>query len=139
MRILSLLILVFLPFSAWAQDNPILQRMSAFVQAYNAQDVATIASFYSSDAVLLPPKEKALVGRDAIAAHYARAFAAGAKGLQSKTFDIRPINSAAAVEVGETVVNVGAQRVVGRYMHIWQIEDGQLLLTRDMYHLLKIE
>lgn len=44
-----------------------------------------------------------------------------------------------AVEIGETIVMVGEQRIVGRYMHLWQLIDGQLLLTRDMYHVLAAE
>ena len=43
-----------------------------------------------------------------------------------------------AVEVGEWVIKVGDQRIGGRSMHVWQVIDGQLLRTRDMYHLLNV-
>ena len=79
-----------------------------------------------------------MLGREAIAQHYAQAFAGGARDLQFKVFDIRGFDTN-AVEIGETVVMVGDQRIVGRYMHLWQIVDDQLLLTRDMYQVLKVE
>jgi uncharacterized protein (TIGR02246 family) len=124
--------------AAAAQDNPIIARMTQFVEAYNAQDAAAIARFYSPDAVLLPPGQVSVQGREAIAQHYAQAFAAGARDLQFQTFDIRATD-AMAVEIGETVVMVGEQRIVGRYMHLWQVVEGQLFLTRDMYHVLAVE
>jgi len=128
----------FFATAAGAEDNPIIARMTQFVEVYNEQDAAAIAGFYSPDAVLLPPGQASIQGRDAIAAHYANAFAAGARDLQFKTFDIRATDTM-AVEIGETVVMVGEQRIVGRYMHLWQLIDGQLLLTRDMYHVLLAE
>ncbi|MGK7651667.1 MULTISPECIES: YybH family protein [unclassified Roseovarius] len=123
---------------AQAQDNPVIARMTAFVETYNAQDAESLAGFYAPDAALLPPGQASVLGREAIAQHYAQAFAAGARDLQFKTFDIRAFDTS-AVEIGETVVMVGEQRIVGRYMHLWEVIDGQLLLTRDMYHVLKVE
>lgn len=123
---------------AQAQDNPIIARMTAFVATYNAQDAESLAGFYAPDAALLPPGQASILGREAIAQHYAQAFTAGARDLQFKTFDIRAFDTS-AVEIGETVVMVGEQRIVGRYMHLWEVIDGQLLLTRDMYHVLKVD
>ena len=133
---LAAALIVTLP--AKAQDNPVIARMTAFVATYNAQDAESLAGFYAPDAALLPPGEASILGREAITQHYAQAFAAGARDLQFKTFDIRAFDTS-AVEIGETVVTVGEQRIVGRYMHLWEVIDGQLLLTRDMYHVLKIE
>jgi uncharacterized protein (TIGR02246 family) len=133
------LVLACLPATA-QQDtsNPIVARMTAFAEAYNAQDATAIAGFYTPDGILLPPGQRAVVGREAIAAHYAQAFAAGARDLQFMTFDIRGFDTN-AVETGETVVMVGTQRIVGRYMHLWEVVDGQIMLTRDMYHVLTVE
>ncbi len=136
--ILALGLLLAFGTAAQAQDNPVIARMSAFVDTYNAQDAESLAGFYAPDAALLPPGQASILGREAIAQHYAQAFAAGARELQFKTFDIRGFD-AGAVEIGETVVMVGEQRIVGRYMHLWEVIDGQLLLTRDMYHVLKVD
>jgi uncharacterized protein (TIGR02246 family) len=135
---LAALALFLLASAAAAQENPIIARMTQFVEAYNAQDVTAVAGFYSPDAVLLPPGQASVRGREAIAAHYAEAFAAGARDLQFQTFDIRASEDM-AVEIGETVVMVGTQRIVGRYMHLWQVVEGQMFLTRDMYHVLLVE
>jgi uncharacterized protein (TIGR02246 family) len=140
MRLLILMLTFCLALTgtATAQDNPIIARMTAFVAAYNAQDAAAIAMFYAPDAALLPPGQASILGREAIAAHYRQAFDAGARNLQFQVFDIRGFDTN-AVEIGETVVMVGDQRIVGRYMHLWEVIDGQLLLTRDMYHVLLVE
>jgi len=134
----ALALLLALSTAATAEDNPIIARMEAFAAAYNAQDSAAIAGFYAADAALLPPGQASVLGREAIVQHYAQAFAGGARDLQFKVFDIRGFDTN-AVEIGETVVMVGDQRIVGRYMHLWQIVDDQLLLTRDMYQVLKVE
>ncbi|QFT97229.1 SnoaL-like domain protein [Roseovarius sp. THAF8] len=136
--ILALGLLLAFGTAAQAQDNPVIARMTAFVATYNAQDAESLAGFYAPDAALLPPGQASILGREAIARHYAQAFAAGARELQFKTFDIRGFDTS-AVEIGETVVMMGEQRIVGRYMHLWEVIDGQLLLTRDMYHVLKVD
>ncbi|QFT79601.1 SnoaL-like domain protein [Roseovarius sp. THAF27] len=136
--ILALGLLLAFGTAAQAQDNPVIARMTAFVATYNAQDAESLAGFYAPDAALLPPGQASILGREAIAQHYAQAFAAGARELQFKTFDIRGFDTS-AVEIGETVVMMGEQRIVGRYMHLWEVIDGQLLLTRDMYHVLKVD
>ena len=135
---LAFTVLLVLSTAARAEDNPIIARMTAFAETYNAQDADGIAAYYAPDAVLLPPGQASVRGRDAIAEHYAQAFAAGARDLQFKVFDIRGFDKN-AVEIGETVVMVGERRIVGRYMHLWEIVDDQLLLTRDMYHVLLTE
>lgn len=135
---IALASLLALSVTASAQDNPIIARMTAFVAAYNAQDATAIAGFYTPDAALLPPGQASVLGREAITQHYAQAFAAGARDLQFQVFDIRGFDTN-AVEIGETVVMVGEQRIVGRYMHLWEVVEGQLLSTRDMYRVLLIE
>ena len=132
----ALIFLLLLPLPALAQDNPILKRMAEYAAAFNAGDTARLASYYAPDAALLLPGERPILGRAAIEAHHAAAREAGARELQVKTFDIRPLGSDAAVEIGETVHMVGTRREVGRYMHLWQVIDGQLLLTREMTHVL---
>lgn len=141
MRALIFALALLIPAIGQAQNdgsNPIIARMTALVAAYNTQDPAAVASFYSPDGVILPPGEQSIRGREAIAQHYAAAFAAGARDLQFMTFDIRGFDQN-AVEIGETVVVVGDRRIVGRYMHLWEVIDGQIYLTRDMYHVLVVE
>lgn len=138
-----LLILFLLPLNAAAQDkpqgNPIVERMQSFAAAYNAADATAIGAFYTEDGVLLPPQTGALVGREAIAAHYAKAFEGGASNLRLNIIDIKQVGPGAVVEIGETLVNLGEQEIHGRYLHVWSLMDEEWFLTRDMYHLLAIQ
>jgi len=134
----TLALVVAFTLAAVAQDNPVIARMKQFVEAYNAQDAAAIAQIYSPRAVLFPPGQAHIQGREAIAAHYAQAFNAGARDLQYRTVDVRATGKM-AVEVGEWAVMLGDRRIVGRSMHIWEVVEGQLLRTRDMYHVLNAE
>lgn len=133
---------LLLPVAAAAQSNdtsnPIIARMAALVDAYNAQDLAAIGAIYAEDAVLLPPDGESIRGREAIVRHYADAIRAGARNVQFMTFDIRATD-ATAVEIGESVLQTGDNRVVTRYMHLWEVVDGRILLARDMYQLLAVE
>lgn len=142
MRALVLLFTLLLPLTTQAQtndtSNPIVARMDALVRAINAGDLAAIGAIYAPDAALLAPGQPAITGRAAIQAHYAQALEAGLTDVQFMTFDIRGFDQN-ATEIGETVSMVGTSRVVGRYMHFWEVVDGQILLTRDMYHILSVE
>lgn len=142
MRAILFAFTLLLPLAAQAQtndtSNPIVARMAALVEAYNAQDLAAIGAIYSEDAALFAPGERAILGREAIVQHYADAIASGARDVQFMTFDIQSTDTT-AVEIGETVLQAGENRVVTRYMHLWEVIDGQILLTRDMYHVLLVE
>lgn len=141
--IACLLVLVLLPLSAVAQDNaqdnPIVQRMQSFVQAYNAGDAAAIGAFYTEDGALFPPQSPAMVGRDEIAAYYARAFQGGAGNLRLNFLEIRQLGPEFVIEIGETMVSVGEQEIHGRYLHIWTLVDGEWFLRRDMFHVLEVK
>ena len=134
----ALLTCLTLALPAMAQDNPIIARMTEFAAAYNAGDAAAIAAIYSPDGVILPPGQPAIQGREAIAAHYAQAFAAGAGDLQFRVIEIIAYE-ARAVEFGETIVTLGDQRILGRYMHYWEAIGDEILLARDMYQVLSVQ
>jgi len=139
MRAVLLALSLLLPLQALAQandtSNPIIARMAALVEAYNAQDLDAIGAVYHPEAALLAPGEAAIVGRAAIIQHYADAIAAGSTNVRFRTFDIRP-SEIMAVEIGEAIVQVGDTDFVTRYMHVWEVEGEEIYLTRDMYHLL---
>jgi ketosteroid isomerase-like protein len=142
MRILLFALTLLLPLSAQAQtndtSNPIIARMADLVAAYNAQDLEAIGAIYTEDAALFAPGERSILGRAAIVQHYADALASGARDVQFMTFDIQSTDTT-AVEIGETVLQVGPTRIVTRYMHLWEVVGGQLLLSRDMYHVLSAQ
>lgn len=137
MRAILLALTLLLPAAAHAQNdtsNPIVARIAALVDAYNAQDLEALGAIYHPEAALFAPGERAILGRDAIVQHYANAIAAGSRDVQFQVFDIRP-SEIMAVAVGEVVVQVGETGIVTRFMHVWEVVGDQLLLTRDIYHL----
>jgi len=142
MRAFFLAFTLLLPLQAYAQSNdtsnPIIARMAALVDAYNAQDLAAIGAIYSEDAVLFAPGEASIQGREAIVQHYSDAIASGTRDVQFMTFDIQSTDTS-AVEIGEVVLQAGENRIVTRYMHLWEVVDGQVLLTRDMYQVLAVQ
>lgn len=128
-----------LPAPLQAQENPIVARADAFVTAFNAGDASAVAEFYAEDSAIFPPQSGNIVGREAIAAHYARAFRSGVEGLEMTILEIRAHGAAAAVEIGETMVSLGEQRIHGRYLHVWTREgEGSWLLSRDIYNVIEV-
>ena len=51
------------------------ELLAALMKADNAGDLAAVIALYAADAVLLPPNEATVRGKDAIRARYARMFA----------------------------------------------------------------
>ncbi|MCC2113486.1 MAG: SgcJ/EcaC family oxidoreductase [Hyphomicrobiales bacterium] len=123
---------------AFAQENPILQRMQAFANAYNAQDAAGVSAFYTEKGAILPPRSKPVVGRNSIARHYAEAFEGGVSDLKYRVLEIEQVGPATAIEIGETQVKFKEQTISGRYLHVWTNVNGTWSISRDMYHVLGV-
>uniref|UniRef100_UPI003B52ED1A YybH family protein n=1 Tax=Roseovarius indicus TaxID=540747 RepID=UPI003B52ED1A len=135
-HILQALILLLFSLPATAQDNPIVARMHAFQAAFNAGNAEAVAGFYTENAALFPPRSGNVVGRAAITAHYAQAFQAGVGGLQLDILEIRQHGPDTAIEIGETMVDAGAQRIHGRYLHVWAREGATWRLSRDIFNVI---
>lgn len=135
-HVLTSLVLLLLTLPAHAQNNPIIQQIKAFQTAFNAGDAKALSGFYTEDGALFPPRAGTIVDRAAIAAHYARAFEQGVAGLQINLLEIRQHGPDAAVEIGETTVDAGAQRIHGRYLHVWVFEAVTWRLSRDIYNVI---
>jgi len=135
-RLAFALLVCLLALPAAAQNNPIVQRLQAFTAAYNAGDAATIATFYTENGAILPPQSAAVIGRAAIAEHYAAAFQGGVGNLRIDVKEIQGHGPSSAVEIGETAVDFNGQTILGRYMHVWVLQDGVWMLSRDIYHVL---
>src|SRR5438105_356630 len=72
--------------------DPVLNTLAdAFADAFNAKDSAKVASFYTEDAVVMPPEQPMVKGRRNIEAYYGRGFRQEISG-----FRLFPIESAAA-------------------------------------------
>jgi uncharacterized protein (TIGR02246 family) len=74
--------------------------------AFRSKDAATMASFWTGNARVLPPGEEMLTGRDAVQAFWRRAFDQGAYDVVLETIEIGSLGNDAAYEVGRNVVKV---------------------------------
>jgi uncharacterized protein (TIGR02246 family) len=108
---------------------------SSWMDAFNGKDADRLAGLYADDAVMLPPNQPAIFGRDAIRADHEAQFA-------SNDFKIE-------LEALETVVDGHLAYVAGRYrmwtedgtlvdrgkyVEIWRAIGGQWLIHRDIYN-----
>ena len=67
------------------RTEPVLNKMAAeWAAAYNAKDAAKLASFYTEDAVFMPPNQPMVKGRANIEAQFKREFQEGFTNLQLK-------------------------------------------------------
>lgn len=121
------------------QDGPILQRLAAFNNAFNAGDASAVTGVYTADAALMPPGRDVLVGRQAIARHYAAAFAAGVGGPRYDVPESRGHGPATAVQIGETTFTEAGRTIRGAPPQVWVLQDGTWRLSRDIYHLVGAE
>jgi len=108
----------------------------AWVKAYNAGDVDTVASCYDEHAVLLPPGAPAAHGRAAIRAFLANGMAAFAKDGLSFSLDAKPAGGASGDmgwASGSYTVKDKSGRVVdaGKYLSVSRKKDGKWLYIRD--------
>ena len=137
MRYLTL-VLVLIALPAQATPEQILDRMQGFATAYNIGDPIAVGQFYATGAALFPPGARQILGRGAIVDHYRQAFSQGVGNLRFQILEVTFPAPEVAIEIGETQVTVGQTRIIGRYMHIWQLNeaDGEWFLMRDFYHVL---
>jgi uncharacterized protein (TIGR02246 family) len=106
-----------------------------WMEAFNNHDAESLAALYTQDAVLLPPNEPAVFGRDAIKADHQELFAMG-----NFKIDIEPLET---VIDGQLAYVAGRYRMWtddgdlvdrGKYIEIWRAVNGEWLIHRDMYN-----
>lgn len=73
------------PSTAHTVQEAIEEANSQFAQALNKGDAATVASFYTADATVLPPGAEAVNGRDAVRAFWQSAIPIRASARQYPT------------------------------------------------------
>lgn len=114
---------------------------AAFVEAFNAGDAAGVAALYTEDAVVMPPGQPAVEGRDAIQSTMAAMLEAGdgmqlsleTKGIE---FMMSPGVGHTAVATGTYTMNAadGSHLDHGKAMVVWRQTDDGWQLARDMWN-----
>jgi uncharacterized protein (TIGR02246 family) len=108
-----------------------------FVAAFNAGDAATVASFYTEDAALLPPGGARVDGRAAIQAFWQGAIDSGMKIDDLHAVEVEARRDLAG-EIGVFTLSVpgdsGTTQVAGKYIVVWKRDGHSWRLHRDIWN-----
>jgi uncharacterized protein (TIGR02246 family) len=118
---------------AAADEAAIRGNAEKYVEAYNRRDAQAMAAMWSPEAVYMDPTtEEGVVGRDAIAKQFDRAFAAAEDAKLTVTIDsIDFVSPNVAVEKGSAVVTYSDQDPEkSDYTAVHVRRDGQWLIDR---------
>ena len=143
-RVLPLLALLL---AAWACQPPqeetdlesILQMIEEqnerYEAAWNEQDAQALASYYSTQAITMPPNSEMLRGRNNILEDMRATFESGATTLDLETLEIGG-DPNDVWEVGIFTVYGPDEEVLdrGKYIVIWKKEDGEWKIQRDIWN-----
>jgi uncharacterized protein (TIGR02246 family) len=106
-----------------------------FMETSRKGDAAGLAALYTEEGQLMPPNAGFQTGRQAIQAFWQAVLDAG---IQEARLEIREVEAHGdtAIEVGEYTLHGegGAELDAGKYIVIWQREDGQWKLHRDIFN-----
>lgn len=104
-----------------------------FAAAFNAKDAAKVASFYTDDAVLMPPGQPMRTGRRSIEAHYQAQFALG-----DATLRLTPLESVVAGEIafemGTANISLGSLTDDGKYVVIYKRVGTDWKIAYDIFN-----
>jgi uncharacterized protein (TIGR02246 family) len=119
-----------------ANDKAVLEAgTNTWIEAFNTHDADALASLYTEDAVLLPPNEPAVFGRDAIRATNKELLAEKGLGMELEDLEVNI--------VGDLGYKAGRYRMYskdgglldrGKYIEIWKKTNGTWLIHRDMWN-----
>ncbi len=105
-----------------------------WADAFNRGDAATIASFHSADAQIMPPNGSIIEGREAIQAFWQGFIDTGVKG--SLTSIEITVDGDMGYKVGTFRIldAAGAELDHGKFLEIWRLMDGKWQFHRDMWN-----
>ena len=108
---------------------------SAYAVAHTAGDAATVASFYSDDAVTMGDDMPAVTGRAEIQKEQEK-FYAKRKNKRTVSFEVLEVfgDENRLTEIGKSIGKDETGKVVytGKYMAIWEKRNGKWLTIRDI-------
>ena len=112
----------------------IAEANASLVEAVAAQNAGAVMALYTDDAIVIPPGDGPIVGRDAIQDWYTTAFGMGIAWLEVMTDALRGVNDTTLVEQGRYRIGAGPDEVVdaGSYTVYWVCCDGTWHIFRDV-------
>ncbi len=117
-------------------NNPATQALNdALASAFARSDFSKIADFYAAEAMLLPPRGKAVQGRDSITAFWL-GFGNRFAGIVFTTADVRLIGEDVARETGTYATSgTGEQQAPGqgKYLFLWERVNGEWRIESSIW------
>lgn len=107
----------------------------SFMEAFRQGDAEALAAMYTADAMLLPPQQRSVEGRDAIQAFWEGVTETGANAFILRTMEAER-HGDTAHEVGTYVMIDENEKTMdsGKYIVIWKQADGAWKLHRDIWN-----
>lgn len=119
---------------ALAQDASGARDASAkFTAALSAADAATAGSFFTDDAVALPPGRSPITGKSQIQ-QFLGGMTHAVKNLKYVTDEVKPIDGDTAREIGTFSFKLQNNDVTGKYLVIWTKSGGDWKIAADMWN-----
>ena len=107
----------------------------AAAERFAAHDAAGVASFYTADAVLLPPDQEPVTGRAAVQEFFARTNPAGAPAVELATVEAFVFGDHAWRQGSFRIEGAGsATPATGKFVELWKKVDGAWLIHRDIWN-----
>ena len=106
-----------------------------FMQTFEEGNAAGIANLYTVEGMLLPPGMDSIHGKQGIQEFWQGAMSMGVKQVRLETLEVQPCESI-AVEMGNYTLSGedGSALDKGKYLVIWQKEDGDWKLHKDIWN-----
>ena len=109
--------------------------VDALIERFAANDAAGVASFYTEDAVMMPPDSEPLTGRAAIQEFFTRTNAPGTPPVEFATVETLVLGDHAWRQGSFRVAGPAADAPVsGKFVELWKKVDGAWLLHRDIWN-----
>ena len=112
----------------------IMEANRKFMDAY-AEGAKNMGDMYTSDATIYPPGSQLISGKSTIGSFWQAVYESGVKRAKLETDEANQAGSQ-VIEVGNYTLygDNDAQLDTGKYMVIWQQEDGAWKLHQDIWN-----
>jgi ketosteroid isomerase-like protein len=122
------------PFAQGSRDATLNQIAEEFAAAFTARDAAKIASFYADDAIVMPPSQPMVRGRENIEAYFRNGFAQGGGTLRLQPMESSILGSR-GFEVGTSSLVMGpTAESAGKYVVIYERVGNDWKISYDIFN-----
>jgi len=116
-------------------QEAIQQVNRTFSERLSREDAAGVARCYTQDAILMPPNQDPMHGRNNIEGFWRGIVTAGVKSVRLESQNVEQYGEV-IVEIGRFTVFIENNQVAdeGKYVVLWKQENGEWKLFRDIWN-----